>query len=287
MYSSQRANVARAVDSISPVFRGKRGVLITHGNGMQVGEEFLRNEYAEREVETLSWPALVAETQATIGTMLETAILGKLRRMRIRRGVSALLTHVLISPNDRAFRKPEKPVGPLYSKRGLGVALKHERFAYVKVSGGYRRVVASPEPVGIAEIETISHLISGGRVIIAGGGGGIPIVNSSGSYPASPAVIDKDLTAQLIATLVGADTLVILTGEEYVYLDYPKRAKPIKTSRATELKRMLGGFEGGTMRPKVDACIRFIEKGGRRAFIGGLGSFESIMEGRSGTRIIR
>ncbi len=286
-YEAQARNIADAVESISPVFGKRIGILVTHGNGTQVGEEFLRNEYAERRMEMLPFPALVAETQATIGTMLETAILRKLKRMRIRRGVSTLLTHVLVSQSDRAFRSPAKPIGPIYSGRGLAGALKLERFRYVRYGRGYRRVVASPIPKGAAEGQTIKHLVETGRIVIAGGGGGIPIIDSSGAYPKAAAVIDKDLTAQMLGTLVGAKTLVILTDEDYVYRDYPGRSSPIKRIHVKELKRMLSMFEGGTMRPKVKACANFIEKGGRRAYVGNLKMFGSIMKGRTGTMVIR
>ena len=286
-YRAQARNVAEAVESISPVFGKQIGILVTHGNGTQVGEEFLRNEYAEKRIETLPFPALVAETQATIGTMLETAILRKLKRMRIQRSTSTLLTHVFVSQDDVAFKNPTKPIGPVYSKKKLEAALKLERFRYVRFDRGYRRVVASPMPEGVAESQTIKHLVGTGRIVIAGGGGGIPIIDNSGAYPKASAVIDKDLTAQLLGTLIGAQTLVILTAEDYVYRDYPDRADPIRSIRVKELKMLIGTFESGTMRPKIRACISFLEHGGGRAFIGNLKKFGSVMEGRTGTRIIR
>lgn len=286
-YRAQARNVADAVEGISAVFRRHVGILVTHGNGTQVGEEFLRNEYAEKRMEMLPFPELVAETQAAIGTILETAILRTLRRMRVHRGVSTLLTHVFVSRNDMAFKKPTKPIGPVYSDRGLRAALKLGRFRYVGYGNGYRRVVASPVPEGVAESQTIRHLVETGRVVIAGGGGGIPIIDSSGAYPKAAAVIDKDFTAQLLGTLIGAQTLLVLTAEDYVYVGYPKKDKPIKSIHAKELKKLVNSFEDGTMRPKVMACINFIEHGGRRAYIGNLKKFDSIMKGRTGTRIIR
>ncbi len=286
-YSTERKNVEAAISSISPIFKKKVGVLITHGNGTQVGAEFLRNEYAERRIAALPFQALNAETQATIGTLLETSILRKLRSMHVNRGTAALLTHVLVNPRDDAFRNPTKPIGPIYSRKALGAALKSGRFKYIKYGKGYRRVVASPVPKAVAESQTIKHLVETGRVVIAGGGGGIPIIDSSGTYPRSAAVIDKDLTAQLLATKIGAQTLIILTAESCVYMEYPSRSNPIRRAHAREMKGLLGTFEAGTMRPKVRACVEFIEHGGKRAFIGRLGGFGSIMRGSSGTMIVK
>ncbi len=286
-YGLEARNVEKAIGSISHVFKSRTGLLLTHGNGTQVGVEYLRNRYAHRWVAPLPFQALNAETQATIGTLIETAVLKRLKSMRVGRSAVALLTHVLVSPKDRAFRNPSKPVGPVYSKTALRDAHKLERFRYVRYGNGYRRVVASPFPKAVSESRTIKHLVESGRIVIAGGGGGIPIIDSAGTYPKSAAVIDKDLTAGLLATSIGAKTLVILTSEDYVYRNYPDNKDPIRRVHAKELDRMLNTFDAGTMRPKVQACVEFIEHGGKKAFIGRLWGFESIIRGTSGTMIVK
>lgn len=287
MLSSEIGNAKRAVKGIVELAKTRRyRIVVTHGNGPQVGDELVRNEHARDVVPQLPLYMLNAETQASIGEILETALIRELGLMHVKKAVSVLLTHAVVSRNDPAFKRPTKPVGPVYTKAGLKMALKAKRFSFVKTAGGgYRRVVASPRPTAVLESETIKRLAIS-DIVIAGGGGGIPVIKKHGSYVGVEAVIDKDLTSQVLASSIGASKMIILTDVDYVYGNLGKKRLPILEMKAREIRRLLGRFEEGTMRPKLDACARFVEEGGAMAYIGSLFRLGDIVRGRSGTRII-
>lgn len=286
-FSNQYKNVKESAKSIaSLISRRKIKLVITHGNGPQVGEELLRNEYAGASVSPLPLHILTAETQAFVGSMLESAIANELKRKRVKIGVGVILTHVLVDAKDAAFSRPSKPVGPFYSKDELDGKLKEGKFDYVEQGGSYRRVVASPKPLEIMEIDAIRRLLDDGRVVIAGGGGGIPVAKSKNIIEGVSAVIDKDLTSQVIADELGADKLIILTDAEYVYRDYYDKDSKIIKIKAGELSKSLDSFQSGSIKPKVEACIKFIENGGKEAYIGNLFKLDDILERKSGTLIV-
>jgi carbamate kinase len=287
-FNVQHRNAVRAARGLVPLLkRENTGIVITHGNGPQVGDEFLRGEFAKKEIPILPLHALVAETQAFIGTMLELAIRQELLRINPNREVIMLLTHVTVNSKDGAFRNPSKPIGPFYTKAQLEAELKRESFSFVEVRNRYRKVVASPNPLKIIEIDAIKKSIKEGAVVIAGGGGGIPVVLSNGIYKGMDAVIDKDLTTERIASSLKADTLAILTNVDYVYMDYKSKTGPIKRIETSRLKPLLDKFEAGTIKPKLQACINFIEHGGNAAYIGNLFKLESILSNKSGTKITK
>ncbi len=286
-FEVQYRNALRMARNMRPLLAKKEtSIIITHGNGPQVGDELLRNKFAKKEIPELPLPALNAETQALIGTILELALKHELARMKVDRAVVALLTHVVVDRSDDAFTKPTKPVGPFYTRAQLESELRKEHFSFVKGKNGYRRVVASPRPLRIVEIEPIRELVDRKAVVIAAGGGGIPVVGKNGSYKGIDAVIDKDLTAQLLANSLDADVLVILTNVNGVYRDHNMKHQ-IRRIKARELEEMLDEFEEGTMLPKLLACARFVEKGGKKAYIGSLFKLDAILAGKSGTEIVR
>ena len=258
------------------------GFVLTHGNGPQVGNELLRNFYAQGRVPRLPLSILNAETQAFIGSMIELALNKELKRLGSRKTVSTVITHVAVNRNDKAFSNPTKPVGPFYTEKELERQLKIERFKYVRTGGSYRRVVASPKPLEILEINTIRRLLKDGYGVICCGGGGVPVFKSKGRYTGADAVIDKDRTTALLASKIGAKKMIILTDVDYVHDD---RKKPIHKIKAKELKKTIGDFEQGTMRPKLEACISFIENGGKVARIGNLSNAESVINGKRCTEI--
>ncbi len=284
-YADQYRRVRATAAQIARIAGRYEGLLITHGNGPQVGEELLRNEYARRRLQRLPLYLLNAETQASIGSMLVTALSTEFARRRIRRGIAAVLTHVEVDARGSAFRHPSKPVGPFYTRAELGKALARGRFSYIHEGRMYRRVVPSPEPLSVLEIGAIKSMFDDGTVIIAGGGGGIPVHRRATNYIGVDAVIDKDSTAQLIATGIGADTLAILTDVQGVYMRYPAHGAPIREISADELRAMAQGLEAGTMRPKAEACARFISAGGARACIGSLDELDDVLNGSKGTQI--
>jgi carbamate kinase len=285
-FAVQLQNVQRTAAHLGKVFaKAKGGFAITHGNGPQVGDEFLRNLYAGKKVSRLPLAALNGETQALIGSMLELSVGKELRRLGSRKEVSAMLTHVLVSKGDAAFSRPTKQIGPFYPKKELIAEEKKEGFGYVRAGAGFRRVVPSPAPLGILEIKEIKSLLKGGNGVVCCGGGGIPVFRSGAGYSYANAVIDKDRTTQLLANSLGAKRMVILMDTDYVYRDAANKKHPIRKARAEELEEIVNTFEEGTMRPKVEACLKFLENGGERAQIGSLWDFERVMEGRSGTDI--
>lgn len=286
-FRNQILNVVRAAHSLAPSFsKIERGFALVHGNGPQVGDEYLRNEYSAGHVPSMPLHVLGAESQALIGSMLELALLDEFIQTGSKKKVCTVITHTVVDPNDPAFSRPSKPVGPFYTKKQLDDELSKEKFDYVTQDGRYRKVVASPKPLEILELEQIKSLIDKGYIVICCGGGGSPVHKVDGKgYRGTDAVIDKDRTAQLLATSLRADELVILTNPEKVYWDYGTNKKPIDTISAKKLKPELGSFEDGSMRPKLEACINFIENGGKAARIGSLYKFDDVIAGKNCTTI--
>lgn len=283
-FSKENANMDRISRSIALLSKCYR-IVITHGNGSQVGDELMRNEHAKRFINALPFYIINAETQAQIGSVIETSIRNSMQPLGIRNNVSVILSHVLVSGKDRAFRSPTKQIGPFYTKSELANELKLRKFRYIKSGQKYRRVVPSPIPDQILEIDNIA-LQSKSGVVIACGGGGIPVIKTNGTLKGIDAVIDKDLTTQLLANALGAKKMVILTNADCLYADYPSRGGPIMKVSAKLLKKNLSHFEEGTIRPKLEACIKFVENKGHEAIIGNIFKLDSIMEGKSGTRIL-
>jgi carbamate kinase len=262
-----------------------RKIIITHGNGSQIGDSVMRNEHSKKYVPKLPLYALSAETQALIGSNIETSLRNNLNELGIKRDACVIFSHVIVGENDPAFKKPSKQIGPFYSKRKLEEELALDKFSYIKSGSKYRRVVASPKPKKILEIDTIAQEAKK-SIVITCGGGGVPMVKKRNSLSPVNAVIDKDLTTQLLANSLGAKTLVILTNAQYVYADYKKMSGPIKQIEAKELKKHIDKFQEGTILPKIEACIKFIENGGKEAYIGNIFKLDLILKGKSGTKVV-
>lgn len=282
-FSKESSNLAKVCDSIAGICMG-RSIVITHGNGSQVGDELERNEHAKKYVPKLPFYILNAETQASIGTAIATSLRNSLAKLKVRIGVTVILANVIVDRNDPAFKRPSKPVGPFYTAAELEKELRLDGFDYITHGSMYRRVVASPTPLEILELDAIRKGASG-NIVITCGGGGTPTLRTGKGITGIDAVIDKDSTSQLLASSLRADALIILTNADYVYRDYTKKEGAIEETTARELKRMLAHFEQGTMRPKVEACIRFVEKGGKEAYIGNVFKLGQILSRESGTRI--
>lgn len=286
-FSKENQNIDRVSKSIARLCKRENyRILITHGNGSQVGDELMRNEHAKSNVPKMPLYILNAETQASIGSLVETSLRNNFNRMKVGKSICVILAHVLVDEKDPAFKNPSKPVGPFYSKAELRYELRLEKFDYITSGAKYRRVVASPKPRKILELDSIKSEMSG-HVIVTCGGGGIPTVSRRGSLAGINAVIDKDLTTQLLASSVKAEKMVILTNADYVYGNFSRKTNRIKKVRSSVIKRNLKKFEKGTIRPKIEACIRFVESGGKEAYIGDVFSLEHILEGKSGTMIYR
>jgi len=256
-------------------------VAITHGNGPQVGNELLRQERAADEVPPLPLYLAVAQTQAEIGALIETEL-----SAAAGRPVACLLTHVHVAEDDPAFERPSKPIGPFYSA-DQAQTLEHERgWGLVEDSGrGFRRVVPSPEPLEIVEIEAIRALLSSGAVAVVCGGGGIPVVSRNGRLQGIDAVIDKDRASALLARQLGAARLVILTEVPAVYRGFgTKGQEEIRELTAAEAEGLLPELAEGSMRPKVEAAVELARAGGE-TLITCFDALADALEGRAGTRI--
>ncbi len=259
-------------------------IVITHGNGSQVGDELMRNEHSKKYVPKLPLYVINAETQALIGTVIETSLRNSLSLLKVNKEVCVILAHVLVDEKDPAFKKPSKQVGTFYTQRELDEELKFRTFNYVKSDYGYRMVVASPRPKRILETGTIISEAEN-SIVVTCGGGGVPTIKRKGLLYGVDAVIDKDLTTQSLANSISAETMVILTNVDYVYENFGRRKGIIKDIRAKSLRKIIKRFENGTIRPKLEACMNFVQNGGKEAYIGNVFKLDLILKGKSGTKI--
>jgi len=266
-------------------------VVLTHGNGPQVGAALVRSELAAAHAYRLPLDCCVASTQGEIGYVLQYALWQALQAQGLATPVVSLVTQVLVDKNDPAFARPTKPIGPFYTKDEADRYRDLFNWDIVEdPSRGFRRVVASPEPRGIVELEAIRACVDRGLVVIAGGGGGVPVFNDHDISKGVEAVIDKDHTSAILAAQLGADFFAIDTDEEMVCLDYAKpsqRRLPLLT--VPECRRYLaeGQFPEGSMGPKIRAAMIFLERGGGEALITDSGHLLDAVAGRGGTHIIR
>ncbi len=292
-FEEQMHNVYNAAEQLADlVLSGKWRLVITHGNGPQVGNILLQNEAGKHLVPPMPMDVCGAESQGMIGYMIQQAMHNVLaRRGRPDVPVVTMVTQVLVDKSDPAFQTPTKPVGPFYTKEEA-LRLKEEKgWQVVEDSGrGWRRVVPSPDPKAIVEKEAIRILVEHGAIVICSGGGGIPVIKEDGSYRGVEAVIDKDLAGERLAEDLGAQVFLILTDVDRVRINY-RKANEVALERMTvsEAKRYLaeGHFAKGSMEPKVKACVRFVEAGGARAVIASLNQAEAALEGRAGTQVVR
>jgi carbamate kinase len=276
----QLQNVAVAAAAVAEVARA-HAVALVHGNGPQVGLLALQAE-AYAGVRPYPLDVLGAETEGMLGYLIGQELYGLLPG----RQIATLLTQVEVDPDDPAFARPTKPIGPIYT-REQAERLAAERGHSIAPDGAaFRRVVPSPEPRRILEIETIRLLMRAGVLVICGGGGGIPVAVRAGVVRGVEAVIDKDLAAVLIAREIGADALLLLTDVDAVYEGWgTPAARRIAETTPAELRSR--GFASGSMGPKVQAACRFVEESGRVAGIGRLEDAAAILAGRAGTRVVR
>jgi len=266
-------------------------VLVTHGNGPQVGAALLRSERGADEVYPLSLNLCGAATQGEIGYVLQQALGQALAARQVDRPVATVLTQVVVAPDDPAFDHPTKPIGPFYTREQADD--RRCRYGWTLVENrehGFRRVVPSPEPIEIVEGDVIRALLDRGVLVVALGGGGIPVVRRGHRLVGVDAVIDKDRASALLATRLRVELFVILTDVECVYVDFHRpgeRALDSVTSDALETYARAGQFPAGSMGPKVEAALRFLRDGGRQAIITSPERLEEAVAGRAGTRVVR
>jgi carbamate kinase len=277
--SAQREHVAVAVSAIAEL-AGDHEIVVTHGNGPQIGLLALQGE-AYRRVPPYPLDVLGAESEGMIGYMLEQELLNELGDTP----VATLLTQVVVDPSDPAFNRPTKPIGPLYDQPTIERLATERGWSVARDGEHYRRVVPSPEPRSIVELSTIRLLVESGVLVICVGGGGIPVsIDDEGRLRGVEAVIDKDLAAALLAAELQADALLLLTDVPAVEDGFgTARARPLGNVTAAELRKLR--FAPGSMAPKVDAACRFVEATRGTAAIGALRDAAAILRGERGTQV--
>lgn len=277
--AEQLANLRRAVTGLRPLLAESGGLVITHGNGPQVGNELLRQERAAAEAPPLPLWLAVAQTQAEIGAL----IAAELRPALDDREVACLLTHVTVAPDDPAFDRPTKPIGPFYSAEQAEVLERERGWALVSdANRGHRRVVPSPAPLEIVELAAIRRLVRAGTVTIACGGGGIPVALREGRLSGVDAVIDKDRASALLARELGAERLIILTEVPAVYRSFgDKDQEDIRQLSRDDAAALLPQLSEGSMRPKIESALGFAGE----TLITSFDALADALAGTAGTRV--
>ena len=288
--AAQLLRAREAVRHLLPILARGYELVVVHGNGPQVGNLIIQSELAAAQVPPQTLDFCVAETQGSIGFLLELAFANELPRAGFRKEVATFLTQVQVDAADPAFLAPSKPIGPFFSRERAAVLQENLGWTMVEDSGrGWRKVVASPRPLAIRGLAVAAALVNRGHIVVAAGGGGIPVVvTEDGQVRGVEAVIDKDYTASLLASSLSADVFIILTGVEQVARDFGKSTEtPLSELDIATARALLaaGQFPPGSMGPKIDAAVRFVEAGGRQVLITRAESLADALEGRTGTLV--
>jgi carbamate kinase len=287
---NQFAATARAVVPIAGLIGRGEHLVLTHGNGPQVGFMQLRVELAKEFIHEVPLDSLVADSQGAMGYMIQRDLREVLRRRGLANEVATVVTEVEVDPDDRAFQEPTKPIGKFYTESEATMLRRERGWEMVEDSHrGWRRVVPSPTPIEIVQLDTIRRLVDGGVTVIACGGGGIPVMrDGEGRIRGLEAVIDKDRASALLAVRLGVRRMFVTTGVDAIYRDYlTDRRAPLRETTARELASMAAArqFPPGSMGPKVEAAIHFLERGGEEVVICHPEALAEAFDGRAGTRI--
>jgi len=291
LQSDQIKHAEKAARLMIHVVRRGFDLIIVHGNGPQVGNLLIQMEESINKVPPFSLDICDAMTEGSMGYLLEKAIINELRIKSVDKEVATLITQVIVDKEDPAFDSPSKPIGPFYSEYRAKMLIREKKWKMKEDAGrGFRKVVPSPKPIDVVPKHVMHDLVSSGKIVIAAGGGGIPvIINGRGLFQGVEAVIDKDYTASLIARETQAELFIILTNVPQVYLNFgTPREKPIFTLTVDEAKKHLDmeQFPPGSMGPKIEAAIEYIEGGGKEVLITSANHLKAAMINRSGTRIV-
>ncbi|HTY63831.1 MAG TPA: carbamate kinase [Acidobacteriota bacterium] len=287
----QFENAVETAAAVVRLIRAGHRVVLTHGNGPQVGAQLVRSELAAAHAYRLPLDCCVASTQGEVGYVLQYAMWQMMQAEGLKTPVVTLVTQVLVDPRDRAFRSPTKPIGPSYNREAA------ERYSdlldWVIVEDpahGFRRVVPSPEPVAIVELDAIKACVDRGLVVIAAGGGGVPVFNDHDITKGVEAVVDKDHTSAILARQLDADVFAIATDVDRVYLDFGKSTqRPLDHLTVSQCRQYLqeGQFPPGSMGPKITAAIKYLELGGTMVVITDHDHILDALEGKAGTQIVQ
>jgi len=284
-------NAATICGSLMTLVERSYNLVITHGNGPQVGNFLLQNELTRESVPSLPLDVLVANTEGFLGYVLQQALLNHLRRREVKRYVVTMITQVLVEREDPAFQNPSKPIGPFLTREQAEERRDRLGWKIIEDSGrGWRRLVASPRPVRVVQRHMIRDSARAGHIVVACGGGGIPIIRrEDNDYEGIEAVIDKDLTSSVLAAEIGAELLIILTDVPQVYVHFGKpeqQALGAVTVEEVESLYAAGHFARGSMGPKVEAILGFLKAGGKRGLITSPARLADALDGRAGTHFV-
>jgi len=291
---TQEEQIARAKQAarwLAEIVRHGYKLIVVHGNGPQVGNILVQAEEASTKIPPQSLDVCVAQTEGSMGFLLQQALRNRLESIELAGDVATILTEVEVDPVDPAFKRPTKPIGPYFTRyraesleRDLGWTMREE------AGRGWRHVVPSPRPLRILNIETIVHMLDSAAVVIAAGGGGIPVVRGrDGQWRGVEAVIDKDFSSSLLASELRAEMYVVLTGVAKVAIDFEKPTqRSVDRLTVTEAQRYLaeGQFPAGSMGPKIEAAIQFVTRGGGQVLITDVEHLRDALAGREGTVIL-
>ncbi len=288
---SQQEISDTTAEMLMPLIEAGHKLVVVHGNGPQVGNIMLHEEAINTEkVPSMPLDTCVAMSQGQIGYWLQSSFQKALRKHGINKSAATVVTQVVVGADDPAFQNPSKPVGPFYSTEAEANQIASERGFVVKEDAGrgWRRVVPSPRPLEVVELNVINNLIANDTVVITAGGGGVPVIEKDNQFIGVEAVIDKDFSAAVVARLVGADRLVILTAIDEVTINFrTPNETALHDISADEIEKYAndGQFAPGSMLPKVQAAIQFVRDSGKPASIGSLEKVAEVLEGKSGTTI--
>jgi carbamate kinase len=285
-------NSDRIAELLMSLVQREYQLVVTHGNGPQVGNLLIQHEESRSTVPVMPLDVLVAMTEGSLGYILQQSLLNQLRKRDVHRYVVTVVTQVMVDEDDEAFRTPNKPVGPFLPQQEA--ERRRDELGWVVEQDaekrGWRRMVSSPTPVKVIQRQMIRDAALAGHIVVACGGGGIPIrLSEDGKYTGVEAVVDKDLTSAVMAANVGAELLIILTAVPRVYVNFGKPdQQPLGAVTLEEIERLRdeGHFPEGSMGPKIDAVIHFLHHGGKRALITDPESLPRAIEGRAGTHFL-
>lgn len=290
-YAETTRNSRRICNKLMTLVDRGYNVVITHGNGPQVGALLERQELTSDHLPPMPLDVLVAQTEGSLGYFLQRALLNELRQRNLRRYVVTMLTQVLVAHDDPAFLKPTKPVGPFLNQEQAEA--RRDEYGWVIAEDpvrGWRRLVPSPRPIRVLQRDLVRDAALSGNIVITAGGGGIPVTTSpSNDLVGIEAVIDKDLTSSVLATGVGAELLIILTAVDGVYIDFGKpTARRLGAVTMAECEQYIHGghFPVGSMGPKVEAIYGFLQRGGRRGLITSPDKLPDALDGNAGTHLV-
>jgi carbamate kinase len=289
-FQEQYENVSSTTAQIAALVSDGFRIVIVHGNGPQIGATVIRHEMSQTKVPPLPLHACGAETQGFLGYIIQQSLRDELSKRGTKNPVATIITQVIVEQSDPAFKYPSKPIGPFYTKEQRDTLLRDRSDLVIEEDSGrgYRRFVPSPDPKAVVEDEAIRVLVDDESVVIACGGGGIPVIRQGARLRGVEAVIDKDLAAERLATSIHAESLVILTDVEGAYLNYGKSDQRLLSKiNREELERYAqkAYFAKGSMGPKVEAVTRFLRNGGKRAVIANLGDLGRAIKGSAGTQV--